>query len=367
MQNITSIATIDRGKAEPRPVYMIVGATPGVELPALLKVLNRMGGQALPPDVARRWQRLLTDFNGDASAVEELEKALGAAQKPSLLPVTFDIGLEPLQQVMVNLDDVGLLLFYSRPEPFLERAMSAETSAATALETWCTASRSMLETIHRYRSRAVLFNVESAFISASAFMEVCWKRFRLQGSSEGEAIVPAQKAAADIHQLIAAQMVVQSADVQDLLDELEASAVQSDTISVMPKVNCEDVIAKLGPQGESDSLKEENELLLLQLHQVQEELESYYLQLCETEKRLGETKNRLASRNSIIKRLNKSLENTKKKGEALRAKEKTLVRELAEARDALTRIRQSLSWRLTKPLRDLRGISRKQVRRKDPA
>jgi hypothetical protein len=353
-------------------VYLIVGSTPGVELPALVKVLNDMGGQALPPDATPRWQALLADFNDTASAMKELEKALEPAQKPTLLPVTFDIGLESLEQVMANLDDVALLLFYSRPEPFLVRAMSAETSASMALESWCTASRSMLEAIHRYRSRAVLFNAESALTSAAAFKEVCRERFRLEGRSEDKASVAAQEPMADIHRLIAAQMVVQSVDVQDLLDELEASAVPSDTLSVMPHVNCDDALAEWRGQGESDQLKEENELLLLQLHQVQEELESYYLQLQEaesklreadkkygeTKKKLGQTEKKLEASETNRGETAKKLRETGDKHKAARAWEEQLKREVAEAQDTLARLRQSRSWRITKPLRGIRTFLR---------
>lgn len=332
----TPKATSPRGKTEPRPVYLFVGSTPGAELPSLLRVLNGMGGQVLPPDEMPRWQALLADFNGVASGVAELEKVLKPAQKPALLPVTFDVGMDSLQQVMANLDDVALLLFYSRPEPFLVKAMAAETSATMALERWCTASRNMLEAIHRYRRRTALFSAESAFRGAVAFKEVCRERFRLTDRSEGEVSVTVQEPGAAIHRLIAVQMVVQSADVQDLLDELEASAEPSDTFSVMPKVNCETALAELRRQGESDQLKEENELLMLQLHQVQEELESYYLQLLETK-------------------------------EALNSRDSTIERELADTRYTLTRIRRSLSWRLTKPLRDIRDFFRRWFRRQGQA
>lgn len=385
MQTDTPITIQHRGKLGPPPSLLIVGSTPGAELPELLKILNHMGGHVLPPDATPRWQALLEDFNGAVSAVERFEKALDPAQKPALLPVAFDIKLPSLQQVMANLDNVALLLFYSRPEAFLMKAMSAETSAAMALAKWCTASESMLKTIQRYRSRTVLFNSESAFRSAAAFKDLCWERFRLKGRSEDMISVPPRKPVSAVHQLIAAQMVVQSAEVQDLLDELEASAVPSDTLSVMPKVNCEDALAEWRGQGESDQLKEVNELLLMQLHQVQEELESHYLRLHETEKKLreteeklreteeklgeteeklGETRGELTSRNALIERRNKSLED---KDKTSRAKVNELERHLAETRDTLTRIRQSLSWKLTKPLRDIRGLSRRRFRRQGPA
>lgn len=77
---------------------------------------------------------------------------------------------------------------------------------------------------------------------------------------------------------------------------------------------------------ELEELKEENELLLLQLHQVQEELESYYLTNLDLEKK--------ASKQSKLEKENRVLQ---QRAQVLSQK--------------IDNMRHSKSWKLTKPLR----------------
>lgn len=94
-----------------------------------------------------------------------------------------------------------------------------------------------------------------------------------------------------------------------------------------------------GESARSD-LAEENELLLLQLHQVQEELDRYYLELQDALKR----------RSSLEKRLTGCKEELEKR-----------ERELENARRKIEDFRRSTSWRITLPVRILgRLASRKR-------
>ena len=335
MQETTPIAASDQDQITAHATYVILGSTSNSEVSVLLELLSSMGGRTLSPAETQRWRASLADSDNVIATVEKFEKERGTAGKPLLLPTTFEVDMEWIHSAMAKLDDLALMMFYSRPEPQLMQALADDLSPSGALEKWCMVARDMLEVIHRHRKRAVLFDVESAFIGSASFKSVCQRQFGLEGDFGNKVAATTHESVAELHRLIAAQMVAQSPDVQDLLHELEASAMPSDLLPVVPYVNCEAALAESRTKGNSDQLKQENELLLLQLHQVQEELENYCLQLRESEKKF---------------------ESNVRTSEALCAKITELQRSLAETQYTLTRIRQSLSWKLTKPLRGVRAF-----------
>lgn len=351
MQDATSIASSDKDQTAAYPDYVIVGSTSNGELSALLDLLSGMGARMLSPAEDQRWSAALADQESVVVTVEGFAKKLGASRKPLLLPTTFRSDMKSFHQVVAQLHTAMVMLFYTRPEPLLMQALAEATSPADALEKWCTVSRCMLEVVHQHRKRAVLFEADSAFKGTTSFKSVCLGQFGLESGSGNEVAIPTHESAAELHRLIAAQMVAQSTDVQDLLNELEASAMPSDLPPAVAAVNCEVALAEWCAKGESNQLKEENELLLLQVHQVQDELESYCLELRESEKKLK-------SKDAAIERLDRAIEIGNRKFEAHRAKMTELQRTLVETQDALTRIRQSLSWKMTKPLRGVRAFLR---------
>lgn len=103
-----------------------------------------------------------------------------------------------------------------------------------------------------------------------------------------------------------------------------------------------------------EELQQENELLLLQLHQVQEELESYYLEGQKNAKTLQELKDKLAARDQTIKNKNWAIDKKEEKYQAMLAKKKQLERDLQAARTRLERVKRSASWKVTKPIRAVR-------------
>ena len=302
-------------------------------------MLSGMGGRVLPSAAMQLWQKSVADPSSAVSALEEIGRTPDNGGTPVLLPVTFDCGTASPQQVLECLDGVPLLMVYTRPESFLLSTMSEQASPSLALQKWCTSSRAMLEVIHRHRKRAVLFDAVSAFTGAATFKKHCRKSFGLQYSSK-DVPGPLHVEYKDAQRLIAAQIVAQSAEAQDLLYELEASAEQTGVLLAPPKVNFENLLLYSRREVEWEQLQEENALLLSQLHQVQRELEGYYLQLRDAELKLASM------------------------DRSLRARAKKLKQELARAQDALSRIQLSRSWKLTKPLRTIRAfLGRRSAKR----
>lgn len=379
MKGVTPIATRRLDNVETHRACAIVGSTPGVELDALIDMLTAMGGQELSDTAAQQWEALVASSGEDKSAfLEELNATIELAQKPVLLPIVFNAEAEPLDQVMARFDSAALLLFYARPESLLVKALTDDKSPTVALQRWCSAARSMLESVHRYRNRAVLFSAEASVLFPPAFVDRCREFLGLQGGFPKRVSIPAQESAVEIHRLIAVQMVAQSLEVQDLLNELEASAIPSDTLPMRVEVNCEEVLAAWRKTAELEELKEENELLLLQLHQVlQEELESYELQyrdverkLLDAERKLDDSKKELrekeaklcdaleelSSREQVIKRKDKTIRNKDAACKKMRARIVRLQEELSGTRAYLDYILGSKSWRWTQPLRRIRQL-----------
>jgi hypothetical protein len=90
-------------------------------------------------------------------------------------------------------------------------------------------------------------------------------------------------------------------------------------------------------QGGSD-LAEENELLLLQLHQVQEELESHFLA------------------NRSLERKLRGQEKLSQQSVGLQQELLSIHQELVTSRAEVNALRESLSWRLTAPLRKILDV-----------
>jgi chromosome segregation ATPase len=102
-------------------------------------------------------------------------------------------------------------------------------------------------------------------------------------------------------------------------------------------------------------VKQENELLLLQLHQVQEELESYYLQLQSTSARLKRTD----------AELEKAVESLSGADEKLRKAEEMLSlaeRKIGYRDRRIQYLENSRSWKMTAPVRAILSLFRRPVR-----
>jgi hypothetical protein len=229
--------------------------------------------------------------------------------------------------------DALFLLFYTRPETAVTHALRQGVDPNVFLHTWQTANRQLMQFQRRHRKNAVLFDAEAAMIQPQAFSGMCRRHGLSLQEVEVEPVEIAETASEEF--FLARYFLQQQAGVQSLQAELTAGAQPlepptlpqvslssfgavikrlarerelaeqlDDTVQQLTrekekqvrfnneqKQQIDDLNAKLKQQEDlkqqlensARENKEENELLLLQLHQVQEELETVFLKKQELE------------------------------------------------------------------------------------
>lgn len=193
-----------------------------------------------------------------------------------------------------------MLLLHTRPETAIAAAMALGIEPDTALGEWKVAAEQMIAFYKRNRRTAALVEVSDALGHPQSCVDILKDHFSLSvfGAAPG---LPALDIEPTVDQLLACQLVAQTEDLVSILAELEACTLPlSHTTFAMPVLNIPllvrqlkgEVALQLKNQEEVEaqrsrlieaesnlkSAAEENELVLLQLCQVQEELEHYYLQ-----------------------------------------------------------------------------------------
>ena len=296
-------------------------------------------------------------------------------------PARAEAAHEEVEARLREADTPAALLFCTRPESLLIEAMEQDGDPAARLDAWLDSARTLLQAYRRNRRSAVIVDVDEALAAPDAFLDACARRFSLAvpettpapAQAEGEASTPDP-----VHALIAAQWAAASSDVAPLLEELEASRTPLAASSIQPATDSatawqtyRELCGRAADESCVQDLQEENELLLLQLHQVQEELETYYLEAQDKEKKyqdLARAKSQLNERHNEVKKekdelrkenrhLAKRRHELKKDIEKLEKEVARLARERDRARQQVQELKNSRSWKVTSPLRAVRGNS----------
>ena len=287
------------------------------------------------------------EAKGGKFPTTEAKRFLDTLPSPALLSGEAYGGTDALSGWLAASDTVHLLLLHSRPETAIARAISDPVVALEdAVEEWAEETENLLHVVRQNRKRATLFDADAATANPKAFRTACAEQLGLTSGEQGkEGSEPASVSAdgsappGEIQRVIAAQAVAQSTRLQDLRDELEASSVPLETSRERQTVDCDAALRELREVNhQAEQTAEENELLLLQLHQVQEELENYYLEAQEK----AEEVQKLTKRRNELKDEKKRLEKEKKRLEKV-----------------IADIKGSISWKLTAPLRAASGIGRR--------
>ena len=228
------------------------------------------------------------------------------------------------------------LLLYSKPERVIAKAMQSGASCSEAFENWKEAVTNLLAFYKKHPTQAALVEVESARNNYEAL--VAWLQ-QNRGVKVSKTVAvgaastssePEESASELLQRLIATQQVAQNSGAKELLNELEAATVPLENgLFNAPQMNVDttwetlhELISaeKVAPQ-QVEQLSKENELLLLQLHNVQEELERYYFHNRELTELLTEKDDQLSRLKSL-----------KKEHEKLKFARRRLVYELHQAR-----------------------------------
>lgn len=288
----------------------------------------------------------------DSAGMQQIEAsaiAAGGSINGSAWPYAI-VHAEPLSQdVATYLEQAGcphVLFLYRRPESAALAALAESNceGVAQALSEWHAAVEAMLALFRRNRRRITLVDAEAALANPQTFASQLSTR---TGATIETMQAPSESAAVSaqlMDRAIATFAAQNTAAVQELTGELEASslALAREVADPIPPVD--DLLAAYAEQREVrehtlSQLQDENELLLLQLHQVQEEFEQYFLENQDKDKRFTELRNEKAK----LEKTNRYLED-----------------QLERATRNLEDIKKSLSWRLTVPLRSLRGGPRRR-------
>lgn len=334
---------------------LIVGSTPQSDWQQLQSFFERAGCTVADRQQLEEWGIAAVDGTNGAGAAphatlnESLKNSAGAIlennRAPAVLPVADSRYLPAFALWPNEFPDTHLLLLYSRPEGVVAEAMEAGSDPLEVLNEWRKGAEHLMS-VHRHnRRRSVLVNAQAMFTDTKPFIRICNDRFGLKINSpkpEYQDSPPVR----EIYKLIAAQLVYQTPGMEELLAEMEASSLLLTAPGDTSEIDCTEVYRdyrKLRNEAEGtlQDLEKENELLLLQLHQVQEELESHYLQLQEE---VEERKKEREKAKKGIEQMEKKLADHQRK---LRDKEKAL----SKARKRIEMIRTSTSWRLMGPLR----------------
>ena len=268
-------------------------------------------------------------FASEGGRARNPAKALAKLPDPALIPAHAIGGIEAIEHWLKASDTTHLLAFQTPPETAIAEAIAQEGSTLDdAVDAWAESARKLLHAIRRNRKRTTLFEASAARANPGAFGEKVAEHLTLgvNKAAPQQSRDPESSRAA-LYRVIAAQAVAQSQDLQDLRDELEASAIPLAGAQAADAPDCNQALADLRKQ---QHLEEENELLLLQLHQVQEELETYYLE-------------------------NQKMNKDQKEIERLKGEVKRLAEQRDWAKHHMEKMKNSKSWKITAPLRGLRG------------
>ncbi len=221
----------------------------------------------------------------------------------------------------------NFLLFYNRSENALAYALQQKADPEQFIEAWQTTNQQLLRFQRRNRHRSLLLDAETAAQHPEALASAC-QHIGLTLQSATPSPSPTTTAPA-LERLLASQLLHEQLAVQNLQMELEASAqplgetaahnppqpieachsYQQWQVQLEQLTQARDEQTKLAADHQAQLTQtrhsqekleatnketaQENELLLLQLHQVQEELEAIFLQKQQLEQAQTEHKTKL--------------------------------------------------------------------------
>jgi hypothetical protein len=251
------------------------------------------------------------------------------------------------------------VILYPNPVMVLGARLQSGDDTATAIEDWREDTERLLQVFRRDRRKVTLVDGHAAMADLALFHRLLGSRLTVAtGETEGGG-VKADSTTVGLPHLIAAQALRQDEMAAPLAAELDASSLP---LGPAYRVDVDRVVEEwaAGPASASDDLQEENELLLQQLHTVQEELEAHYLENRKAGERFEALEAEALQARTAAKKVRlarKSLQEEFNEARAAWTEErKSLTDRLKWTADDLAAIRRSLSWKLTAPLRRLLGL-----------
>ena len=233
--------------------------------------------------------------------------------------------------------NIFFVLVYSTPEEDIARFMRNEEEASSrhGADFWLACNTQLLRFYNRNSKRSILVDRNKVLSDPSVLLDFCNERFGLTLQVDIAQPSPESQPPDAIGIVLAQSLLQGRDDVYSLYHEMQATAThpaEDDYTAVVDTAwssyrdllntltaQQEQYIRKLadqsreleGKNAELEQCKSENELFLLQLHQVQEELETTFLnsqkQQAATKDRLAEQERQLQEKQSQVEQLKKSV------------------------------------------------------------
>ena len=204
---------------------------------------------------------------------------------------------------------VRLLLVYNSPASYLAQVLGGDDqrtghAIVAALEKWTRWNSALLNYQQHFPDVCTLVNSQDALVKPELFVANLSAHWGLTGLKASANSVNTLDPIEQLRVYLSSQLLDAKHPAQTLFQQLEAAALlpastlvdsQSNAVSLAWS-NLAEVSATLAnrsaqlaqvrqPIDRADELTQENELLLVQLHQVQEELEHYLLRYQELDKK----------------------------------------------------------------------------------
>jgi hypothetical protein len=191
------------------------------------------------------------------------------------------------KEIIESVFSISLVAYFSSPENYIAN-IPKESDPVRALEIWKDSARCLLSLVRSSRSKVTLLSAEECISASDAHRKFIHERFDMTPWELKGASCPD-----DVRLALACIQVSMDKESLALFAELEAASHPlSDSTFPRPKIP--QVLEKAWQFYNKNLIdkktQEENELLLLQLHQVQEELESSFLKLKENQEKLEKVK-----------------------------------------------------------------------------
>lgn len=273
-------------------------------------------------------------------------------------------GLDALTRQLDEDQGARVIVIYENPVTSLVARMKQDEPLPDCLEDWAKTTENLLALYRRNRRRLTLMDGNSALGNgalASHWLHELLGIPSIDEPNHGWSENPTKGGA--LHLLVDGALRRHDR-TGALLAELEAS---SQPLGAAWELDLEAAIAELAiaaqePAGtHSDELVEENGLLLLQLQQVQEELECNYLTNRELEQKLQEAAGRpdpgeMNKLRNHSNELQAQLAESRSQQEVAREQIRDLNEKLSYKEQSIQKLRNSLSWKVTAPIRKVLGL-----------
>lgn len=245
--------------------------------------------------------------------------------------------------------DNRYLLLHSHPEEAIARAIVEGKAPEAAVREWIAAAQAMVSLYKRCRRQAVMVFIPHLLANPQKQLEAIATHLGLPAAQLPETAPPAQELPV-LEQMMASQLLRQTAGAKNLLAQIEACTLPLDGHSYgAPELDVsivnqhlitlrnslaerEEHLARLQKQlaeqaEDKQKAEEESRLLLEQLHLVQEELEAKLLENNQLQKALSEEQARLQEQEQARRVAEQALKQAKKQAETAQASQAEALNE----------------------------------------